>query len=85
MDRITSFYDTPADSTPRKMLIAKTVSVLEVLPTCTLIEVLCELSRLCPESQWGAARPAMKADSSVRLHKVDPQADCESSREQGRR
>jgi hypothetical protein len=80
MDCSTSFYDTPADSTPRKMLIAKTVSVLEMLPTCTLIEVLCELSRLCPEARWGPGR-SVPVESTVRLHKVDPQADCESSRD----
>jgi hypothetical protein len=74
MDCISSFSDTRADSSSRRLIIAKTVSVLEVLPTSTLIELLCEISRLCPEEGWsGQVRD--RAQGSLRLHHPGAQAD----------
>ena len=87
MDCITSFSGTGPETGPRRQIIAKTVSVLEALPTPMLIELLCEIARLCPEDRWQAqAAPVpVPAGTRLRLHQRANQADCESSRDASHR
>jgi hypothetical protein len=59
------------DKASRDLIIAKTASLLESLPTATLIELLCEIARLSPPEPWPGLPPGAETPQWV-LHRSDP-------------
>jgi hypothetical protein len=59
------------DEANRDLIIAKTASLLESLPTATLIELLCEIARLSPPEPWPGLPPGAETPQWV-LHRREP-------------